>query len=101
MMRKSRHLCVDLLASIKYRTMVDRPNWRPFLRVADGLRAGVHSVAAGRACRSHGERAAPRVVGTRRSGLRPPVFPGRALGGAANYQVGKAFTASASRPDVS
>jgi hypothetical protein len=33
---------------IDNRTMVDRPNRRPFLGVAYGLRAGVHSVVAGR-----------------------------------------------------
>jgi hypothetical protein len=52
--RSPRHKPVNIFAMINYRTMVDRPNRRPFLGVAHTLRAGVHSVAAGRPCRSRG-----------------------------------------------
>jgi hypothetical protein len=73
------------------RTMVDRPKRRPFLGVSYGLRAGVHSVVAGR----------PLPAARRRSSCARAevVYAGRYSRGGrqvvrANYQVSKAFTAT-------
>ena len=47
MMHEVPPLMGHIFAMFDNRTIVDRPNRRHFLGVAYGLRAGVHSVAAG------------------------------------------------------
>jgi hypothetical protein len=85
---------------IDIRTMVDRPNRRPFLGVAYRLPAGFilwrRAGLAGRAANAWRRSSCARagVVYARRYSL-----GGRRVV-EANYQASKAFTANASRPDV-